>query len=235
VKNLGAIPTQPRTPQQHPDDAEDKRAQAGPAVGGLGDVAYRAHDVQAAGAEGGEDDGDEGDDDPQAVGDDQAAGGDLGLNRDPERLEDGAHDLDHGQRHQHSQRRADEGRAQIVGHSFRQEGLDQLAALGAQRAGHAHLRLSLGSQHHEDHEDEENAGGDGEEAHHQEHGAHDVAEDLSIVDELLFHLHHFHVGDVLGLECGLDRGGHCVRKADAIPHAAAVGDGDDVEFPFAAK
>ena len=57
-------------------------------------------------------------------------------------------------------------------------------ALRADRARHAHLRLPLGGEHHEDHEDEHDAGGDREHAQHQEERREEVAVRLALLDRV---------------------------------------------------
>ena len=84
-----------------------------------------------------------------------------------------------------AQRRADGAGDEVVGHAFGDEGLDQVAALRADRAGHAHLGLPLGGEHHEDHEDQHDAGGDREEAEDEEEGREHVADLLGLFDGVL--------------------------------------------------
>ena len=64
--------------------------------------------------------------------------------------------VDHAQCHAHG------GGCQVVGRALENEHLHQAAALGANCARHAHLRLALGSQHHEDQEDQNQPSGDAE-------------------------------------------------------------------------
>ncbi len=64
--------------------------------------------------------------------------------------------------HGKAEQRADRRRADVIGHSLREEGFGQVQPAHPDGARHAHLRPSLGSQHDEDEEDQHDAGGDGE-------------------------------------------------------------------------
>ena len=136
----------------------------------------------------GDDDGDEGEDDAEAVADDERPRRDVRLDEvevvaeaEPEEADD------QRQRRGHAERRADRAGDQVVGHALGDEGLDEVAALGADRAGHAHLRLSLGREHHEDHEDQHDAGGDREQTEDQEEGREEVAGLLGFLHVVLLH------------------------------------------------
>ncbi len=115
----------------------------------------------------------------------------MRLNAEAEFGEDAGHDLGHAKRDDDTQASADHGGEDIVGHSLRHEHLDQLPALGPDRASHAHLRLPLGGEHDEDHDDEQHAGGDGEEPEDEEEGGEDVARCFGILNEVLLDVFDF--------------------------------------------
>ena len=88
------------------------------------------------------------------------------------------HHEDHEEGNERSEERADEGRDEVVRDSLEREGLDEVAATGADRAGDPELAPALGRQHDEDEEDEEDAGGDGERAEGGEEGHEGAALDV---------------------------------------------------------
>ena len=66
-------------------------------------------------------------------------------------------------------RRRARRRHEVVGRALEQEGLHEVAAPGADRAGDAHLGAALGGEHHEDQEDQQDAGRDREAPERREH------------------------------------------------------------------
>jgi len=135
----------------------------------VGQVADGRYDVEPADAPGREAHRQEGDDRAQAEGDHDATQLDVALQAEAARAKQAGHDRDHAQSHADAQQHADQRCAEVVGVALKQELFDQVAALGADGARHAHLGAPLGGQHHEDQEDQHDARGDREQAEDDEY------------------------------------------------------------------
>ena len=80
---------------------------------------------------------------------------------------------------------ADGGGGEVVGRALVEERLHEVATLGADGPGHAHLRPPLGGEHHEDEEDQQDAGGHGEAAERREQLDEDVPGGVGGVEAVL--------------------------------------------------
>ena len=150
------------------------------------EAAHGGDDVDRRHLDRRDDDGDEGERDAEAVADHERLPRDVC--RDEVEVvaqrELQEHD-DQAERGGDAQGRADGAGDQVVRHAFGDERLHEVAALRADGARHAHLRLTLGREHHEDHEDQHDAAGDREEAQDEEERGEHVARGLSVLDGVL--------------------------------------------------
>ena len=151
---------------------------------------------------------------------------DVGRERDAEGREDARGSGRERKGEDHAQYDADRGRAEVVGGPFREEHLDQVTTLGADGAGHAHLRLTLGGEHDEDHDDEEDAGADREQAEEQEEGGHEVADLLGLVDEIDLRVADLHA-EVIGGDHFLYVRLHLGNQRKSVTHPAFHRDQDE--------
>ena len=107
----------------------------------------------------------------------------CGTNVDPERGEQAARGDGEAEGERDAEDDADECGHQVVRSAFREEHLDKMETLGADRTRHAHLGLPLGSEHDEDHHDEEHSSADREQSEEEEERGHEVADLLGLFDE----------------------------------------------------
>ncbi len=135
----------------------------------------------------------------------------------------GAHAFRDAERRQHAERGADQSGEDRVGRSLGDELLDELPAMGPDRAGHAHLGAALRRQHREDQDDQEDACRDREETEDQEQAGEHAR-------EVFRHLDGVRLGDVdaqvLSLECRAKRVQDRSRVGIRITHAAGCRDRD---------
>ena len=124
----------------------------------LGEVADGADDVEAADppCRGGDDH--QGEEDAEGVADDEAAARQRVAQLEAALGGEGLADhLHHHEGDPDAEDGADGGGEQVIGRPLVEERLHEVAPLGADGAGHAHLGPALGGQHHEDQEDQQDA------------------------------------------------------------------------------
>ena len=125
-------------------------------------------------------------------------------------------DADH-----HPERGRDDGVHPPLG----RERAHEVGAAHADGAGHPHLRLALGREHHEQVHEQEQPGEDAEAAHGGEHGREALARRVGGVEQRPLRRVDLRVERRCGRDV-VDRVDHRVGAADAALDAAAVGDGD---------
>ncbi len=158
-------------PREGPEEPEAARSPPSR----LREVPDRRHDVQDADPPRGERDHDEGHENAEAEGDHEALCPEDVLDLDPCRAKRLGEKEHHAVRDSDAEQRADRRRREVVRRALEDEHLDQVSALGPDRACDAELRAALGGEHDEDQEDEEDARRDREGAEHREEGHEDVA------------------------------------------------------------
>jgi hypothetical protein len=137
----------------------------------LRQVADRCDDVQAAHSPRSDEHHGEGQERTEREGDDEARPAQVVADRHQTRLDQcSGQGVHHEQGQQQAECGADNCCDDVVRRPFEEEHLDQVAALGADRPGGAHLTPPLGREHDEDEKDQQDACRDRERAERREQG-----------------------------------------------------------------